>query len=130
MISSKSVLIAATLVFAVMPSPATTTFATLVSLDGTHGTGPNAPLVQGFDGNLYGTTYNGGANDNGTVFKITAGGKLTTLHSFDGTDGATPQGGLVQATTGTSTGQLTMVGPTTTAQMDVVRSSKSPPRAR
>jgi uncharacterized repeat protein (TIGR03803 family) len=31
---------------------------------------------------LYGTTYNGGANDNGTVFKITAGGKLTTLHSF------------------------------------------------
>jgi uncharacterized repeat protein (TIGR03803 family) len=36
----------------------------------------------------------------GTVFKITAGSKLTTLHSFDGTDGADPYGGLVQATNG------------------------------
>jgi uncharacterized repeat protein (TIGR03803 family) len=39
-------------------------------------------LIQGTDGNLYGTTADGGASGNPTVFKITAGGTLTTLHSF------------------------------------------------
>ncbi len=57
-------------------------------------------LIQGSDGNFYGTTANGGASGAGTVFKITSAGRLTTLHSFDTTDGATPRGGLVQATNG------------------------------
>jgi len=70
---------------------------------------PNAGLVQATNGNFYGTTYGGGANDScgasgsvscGTVFEITAAGTLTTLHSFDGTDGFLPNG-LVQATNGT-----------------------------
>jgi len=64
------------------------------------GTGTYARLVQATDGNLYGTTVDGGANGYGTVFKITAGGKLTTLHSFDGTEGANPFAGLIQATNG------------------------------
>jgi uncharacterized repeat protein (TIGR03803 family) len=38
------------------------------------------------DGNFYGTTYSGGANGYGTIFKITHSGTLTTLHSF--TDGS------------------------------------------
>jgi|HubBroStandDraft_5_1064220.scaffolds.fasta_scaffold26806_2 uncharacterized repeat protein (TIGR03803 family) len=38
--------------------------------------------VQAADGNLYGTTYYGGAHADGTVFKITPGGTLTTLDSF------------------------------------------------
>jgi uncharacterized repeat protein (TIGR03803 family) len=59
-----------------------------------------AAPVQGTDGNYYGTTYLGGANDQGTVFKLTAGGKLTTLHSFNGTDGAEPLAGVVQAANG------------------------------
>jgi integrase len=67
MISSKSVSIAATLVFAVLPSPAIT-FKTLVSFDGTNGIGANGPLVQGFDGNFYGTTYAGG--DNGEFGRV------------------------------------------------------------
>jgi uncharacterized repeat protein (TIGR03803 family) len=58
-------------------------------------------LVQGTDGDLYGTTAEGGANGYGTVFKLTAGGKLTTLHSFDSyPDGAYPEAALIQATDG------------------------------
>lgn len=58
-------------------------------------------LVQATDGNLYGTTdQGGGASSDGTIFKITPGGTLTTLHSFEGTDGALPQAGLIQATDG------------------------------
>ena len=75
-------------------------FKTLLSFDGTDGGGPTAPLVQGFDGNLYGTAQGGGASGDGTVFKITPGGALTTLHSFDLTDGASPGGGPVLATNG------------------------------
>ena len=58
-----------------------------------------AGLVQASNGNLYGTTLYGGANDYGTVFEITTGGVLTTLHSFDGTDGDAPTA-LVQASNG------------------------------
>jgi uncharacterized repeat protein (TIGR03803 family) len=47
-----------------------------------------------------GTTYSGGANGNGTVFKISLTGTLTTLHSFDGTDGSEPLAGLVQGANG------------------------------
>ena len=43
---------------------------------------PYAGLVQGSDGNFYGTTIAGGANSEGTVFKITPSGTLTTLYSF------------------------------------------------
>ena len=58
------------------------TFTTLFAFDGLDGQGPAAPLVQGTDGNLYGTTRNGGAHLDGTVFKITPTGTLTTLYSF------------------------------------------------
>lgn len=57
-------------------------------------------LVQGTDGNFYGTAAAGGANGDGTVFKITPEGTLTTLHSFDGADGLGPQAGLVQGQDG------------------------------
>jgi uncharacterized repeat protein (TIGR03803 family) len=56
-------------------------------------------LVQGRDGNLYGTTQAGGPSASGTVFKITTGGNLTSLSSFDLTDGVAPNG-LVLATDG------------------------------
>jgi uncharacterized repeat protein (TIGR03803 family) len=67
---------------------------------GTDGSNPVAALIQGTDGNFYGTTLSGGVNDQGTVFTITSGGKLTTLHSFNGTDGALPLGSLVQTGNG------------------------------
>ena len=71
--------------------------------DGQH---PITGLVQGTDGNFYGTTFSGGGYNSGTVFKITTAGALTTLYSFcsqggaNCTDGEYPRGGLVQGTDG------------------------------
>jgi uncharacterized repeat protein (TIGR03803 family) len=79
-------------------------FSILGNFDFPNGSGPNVELIQGTDGNFYGTTANGGNNNCtdgcGTVFKITAKGVLTSLHSFDGTDGSTPNAGLVQGIDG------------------------------
>ena len=61
------------------------------------GANPQAALVQGSDGNFYGTASSGGSNGGGTVFKISAHGTLTGLYSFGyGNDGADPQAALVQ----------------------------------
>jgi uncharacterized repeat protein (TIGR03803 family) len=56
-------------------------------------------LVQGSDGNFYGTTSGGGHGHAGTVFAITPTGTLTTLHSFSAQDGegTEPTAGLIEA---------------------------------
>lgn len=63
---------------------------------------PIGPLLQGSDGNFYGTTQAGGTLNSGTVFELTPGGVETTLHSFtaQGTDVAEPLGGVLQGTDG------------------------------
>jgi uncharacterized repeat protein (TIGR03803 family) len=70
----------------------------------TDGYGPVAPLIQATNEVLYGTASSGGANGAGTVFQITAAGKLTTLYSFcsqsNCTDGEAPLAPLVQASNG------------------------------
>jgi uncharacterized repeat protein (TIGR03803 family) len=76
-------------------------------------------LVQGADGNFYGTTFAGGTSSNcnlayngcGTVFKITPQGTLTTLHSFDNAGGCYPEAGLVQGTDGNFYGTTSGGGP-------------------
>jgi uncharacterized repeat protein (TIGR03803 family) len=75
---------------------------TLHSFNGGDGRSPEATLVQGSDGNFYGTTALSGAHAKGTVFKIDTTGSLTTLHSFSGSpgDGAVPVAGLVQGSDG------------------------------
>ena len=76
----------------------------------TDGAFPSASLLQATNGKSYGTTLEGGANGEGTVFSITANGTLNTLHSFDYTDGAYPSGGLIQATDGKFYGTTTEGG--------------------
>jgi uncharacterized repeat protein (TIGR03803 family) len=59
------------------------------------GENPEAGLLD-VDGTLYGTTYNGGLKDRGTVFAITTSGKETVIHSFSRSgDGKFPEAGLI-----------------------------------
>jgi uncharacterized repeat protein (TIGR03803 family) len=88
---------------------------TLHSFEQTDGDNPISNLVQGTDGNFYGTASYGGKYPNfGTVFKITPSGKFTTLQNFDSTDGSYPYAGLIQATNGKFYG-ATFAGGTSTA---------------
>ncbi|MGA9966289.1 MAG: choice-of-anchor tandem repeat GloVer-containing protein [Terriglobales bacterium] len=84
---------------AAISSHATITFKTLVSFDGTDGAVPYTSLVQGLDGELFGTTSVYGDGGYGTVFKVTTGGVVTAIYSFSGADGSAPVG-VVQATNG------------------------------
>jgi uncharacterized repeat protein (TIGR03803 family) len=83
----------------------TGTFSPVFSFDDTDGVSPST-LVQGTDGNFYGTTPGTGSKgtcsgtDCGTIFQLTPAGVLTTLHSFDGSDGINPLSGVVQGTDG------------------------------
>jgi len=81
---------------------ASTAFTTLFSFNGTNGAGLVAGLVQGADGNFYGTAPNGGPNSNGTVFAVSPDGSFfTNFYNFTGgTNGANPVGGLVVGTDG------------------------------
>jgi uncharacterized repeat protein (TIGR03803 family) len=73
----------------------------LHSFEQTDGDNPVSNLVEGSDGNFYGTASYGGTHPNfGTIFKITSTGTFTTLHNFDSTVGSYPYAGLIQATNG------------------------------
>jgi uncharacterized repeat protein (TIGR03803 family) len=74
------------------------------------GSNPQAALVQGSDGNFYGTSSGNGSGNNGTVYKVTPAGVLTTLVSFTGANGANPCAGLVQGSDGNFYGTTEMGG--------------------
>src|SRR6266851_2549437 len=73
------------------------TLTTLYSFSGPDGANPAGGLVQGVDGNFYGTTSDYFFSSQfGTVFRITPEGTFTNLYSLKGGgDGAWPQWGLV-----------------------------------
>lgn len=95
------------------------TFSVLYTCNATDCFDPEAPLIQGTDGNFYGTSAYGGVSEEGSVFRITSAGKLTVLYSFDGTHGAHPVGPLVEGTDGNFYG--TTVGDTKTGYGVVFR---------
>lgn len=69
-----------------------------ILLSGPDGAYPNAPLIQGSDGNIYGTSEGG---DHGTVFEITPEGLVSTIYAFSGgSDGCGPAIGLSQGSDG------------------------------
>jgi uncharacterized repeat protein (TIGR03803 family) len=82
------------------PSGYASTPTTLVSFNNTDGANPAGSLIADANGDLFGTTYQGGNNNAGTVFEIVKTGSgyastPTTLVSFNGTDGANPGGSLI-----------------------------------
>src|SRR5215472_4836221 len=89
---------------------------TLVTFDASNGTVlDNSRVIQGSDGNFYGTTQQGGAYGGGTVFSLTPTGTLTVLYSFcaqvNCPDGGQPSSGLIQGLDGNFYG-TTQIGGT------------------
>jgi len=71
------------------------------------GFGPYGALVQGPDGNFYGTTFYGGRSParcrcviGGTVYRMAPNGLVSVLHTFFGDDGLAPSGGLAPGSDG------------------------------
>jgi len=79
------------------------TFTTLHSFTGgSDGGNPYAPPVQASDGNFYGATSTGGADNLGTIYQFTSTGSFSTIYSFTGgNDGGNPVGALDEGVTGT-----------------------------
>jgi uncharacterized repeat protein (TIGR03803 family) len=91
-------------------------FAHVASFYGTNGARPNGGLVEGPDGNFYGTTQQGGAYTNqyaqgaGTIFRVAPYGDITSLISFDGTNGLLPVAGLTLGADGNFYGTTQVAG--------------------
>jgi len=105
-------------VFRITPGGVLTTLYSFCGQSGcVDGLNPFSGLVEGADGDFYGTTNSGGGLGNcapdgcGTVFKITRNGDLTTLHKFDGDDGAWPWGALIRGSDGNFYGTTVIGGP-------------------
>jgi len=97
-------------VFRLTPQGSLTTLYSFGNVAG-EGVDPYASLVQGSDGNFYGTTLGGGQFNRGTVFMITPSGTLTTLWQFTGgTDGEYPISALVEGRDGDFYGTTQHVG--------------------
>ena len=91
-------------VFQITPAGVLTTLHAFAGYPG-DGALPYAGLTLGSDGNLYGTTYQGGSQSPacncGTLYQIATDGTYRMMYSFtNGTDGRNPYGGLLQATDG------------------------------
>ncbi len=105
-------------VYKMTPNGAFTTLYSFCALTGCPDGEVPSGLVEGTDGNFYGTTQLGGVNQQGTVFRIAPGGSLTTLYNFCASpgcpDGMAPSAALIQATDGNFYG-TTSFDPSATA---------------
>jgi len=92
-------------VFQLTPSGTLTTLYNFDYMDAAYA------LIQGSDGNLYGTTLMGGANSDGSVFQLTLSGTMTTLYSFSLSDGRQGSNALIQGADGNFYGTMPFGGP-------------------
>jgi uncharacterized repeat protein (TIGR03803 family) len=87
------------------------TFKVLYSFSFTDGSLPNGNLLLDAQGNLYGTTVEGGGSNRGIIFKLDSTGHLTTLYSFTGgSDGGLPIGGVIADAAGNLYGVTSLDG--------------------
>ena len=86
----------------------------LASFDGTNGYQPFGSLTQATDGNIYGTTTNGGGHGYGNVYRITPSGEITSIYNFckrpNCADGTTPESAPVLGSDGNLYGTTTGIG--------------------
>ncbi|HTS19971.1 MAG TPA: choice-of-anchor tandem repeat GloVer-containing protein [Verrucomicrobiae bacterium] len=87
------------------------TLQTIHQFTGADGRNPQAGLIQASDGGLYGTTYGGGANGGGCVFRIRPNGDFAVINSFGGfNSGLWPSAGLMQGSDGNFYGTTSFGG--------------------
>jgi len=89
LVTGKLALAAFLICAAAVTTHAQTTFTSLVNFDPTTGARPGWSLIQGLNGNLYGTTALDGANAYGTIFEATPAGAVKVLHNFCSTQNCT-----------------------------------------
>ncbi|HEX4160632.1 MAG TPA: choice-of-anchor tandem repeat GloVer-containing protein [Rhizomicrobium sp.] len=89
------------IVFKLTPEGKETIFHTFAGAPSDGGE-PGAGLIMDSAGNLYGSTWTGGANNMGSVFRLAPDGTETILHSFAGppVEGRSPVGGLTMDKSG------------------------------
>src|SRR5262249_20577171 len=83
-------------VFELVKNGSSYTLTTLVNFNGSNGSLPRAGLVADANGDLFGTTEEGGSANEGTVFELVKNGSsytLPTLLNFNGSNGAGPASG-------------------------------------
>jgi uncharacterized repeat protein (TIGR03803 family) len=91
--------------------PGSGTITTLASFDGTNGNLPLAGATLDANGDLFGTTFIGGANNLGTVWELAKGSStITALASFNGPDGERPRSGVTLDANGNLYGTTTSGG--------------------
>jgi uncharacterized repeat protein (TIGR03803 family) len=104
----------------------------LHAFEGPEGANPVAGLTRDQEGNLYGTTVQGGAHTHagfactqgcGAVFELTAAGSLIVIHSFDGAGGTSPYGSLVADGKGHVYGAADLGGLSRGGRRDLLHSS-------
>lgn len=96
-------------VFKVSPSGQETALYSFTG--GADGATPIAPVIRDASGNLFGTTFTGGADSYGNVFELSPSGQETVLYTFTGgTDGASPGGALLEDGAGNLFGTATKGG--------------------
>lgn len=97
-----------------LADPPATKLTLLHTFDLTDGAFPTAELLEVADGVFYGSTYTGGPNGGGTLFRITAAGELSTLFAFGNNttafEGSAPNSALIRAADGFVYGTTSMGG--------------------